>query len=145
MSSGEQGGTATGVGQDCAEKGDIECDSSSSGDAAGGGDSGGFAAPSADGVVGDTPFHRRLFSELTLAEQEAFLDGLRERRLASVRAFEQMQEIKQRAKDEQTRAQIDKELRMMDKELSTLARAMDKVDKRRLKLDALRLLVENRV
>ena len=98
-------------------------------------------APS-DGVEGDNAFHRRLFVELSLAEQDAYLHGLRDRRLAAVRKFQAMQELKQQAKDARTRKQVDDCLRMLQKELDAAEKALDKVEVRANKLQALRLMVE---
>lgn len=94
-------------------------------------------------MSGDTPFKRRLFVELSLTEQDDYLQGLRDRRLRAVREYKAMQELKQRAKDERTRKQIDDCLRMLQKELDAAEKALDKVEVRANKLHALRLMVES--
>jgi cell division protein FtsB len=81
---------------------------------------------------------------MTPEEQEAFLDGVRRRRLASVEAHKAATALKQKAQDERTAAKIDKESAMMEKELAALDKALDKVEKRAATLAALRLIVENR-
>ena len=76
-------------------------------------------------------------------EQEAYIEGIRKRRLASVEAFKKVAEVKQKAKDERTLAKLDKEAAMMEKELAALDKALEKVEKRAATLEALRLLAEN--
>lgn len=92
---------------------------------------------------GDTAFERKLFIAMSPEEQDAYLDGIRRRRLASVEAYKKSVEIKQKAKDERTLAKIDKEGAMMEKELAALDKALEKVEKRAATLAALRLMVEN--
>jgi hypothetical protein len=76
-------------------------------------------------------------------EQEAYLDGIRRRRLATIEAHRQSVEIKQRAKDQRMVEQIDKQSKMMEKELAALDKALEKVEKRAAMLAGLRLLVIN--
>lgn len=78
-------------------------------------------------------------------EQEAYLDGIRRRRLASVEAYKKASAIRQQAKDARTAAKLDKESAMMEKELAALDKALDKVEKRAATLAGLRLMVENAV
>ena len=92
---------------------------------------------------GDTPFERRLFIAMPPPEQEAYLDGIRRRRLATIEAHEKAVEIKQRAKDQRMVEQIDKQSRLMEKELAALDKALEKVEKRAAFLAGLRLLVIN--
>jgi hypothetical protein len=94
-------------------------------------------------VRGDTPFERRLFIAMPQPEQEAYLDGIRRRRLATIEAHRQSVEIKQRAKDQRMVEQIDKQSKMMEKELAALDKALEKVEKRAAMLAGLRLLVIN--
>jgi hypothetical protein len=76
-------------------------------------------------------------------EQEAYLDGIRRRRLATIEAHKKAVEIKQRAKDQRMVEQIDRQSRMMEKELAALDKALEKVEKRAAMLAGLRLLVIN--
>lgn len=94
-------------------------------------------------MTGDTPFARRLFIELSLDEQNAFIEGIRTRRLASVEAFTNAQALKQRAKDERLVAKLGKECDMMEKEIDALDRALAKVEKRATNLTAIRLIIES--
>ena len=90
----------------------------------------------------DTPMHRVPFVGMTTADQDAFLEGIRTRRLAAVAAYQALQQAKRAARDERLAARADNELRMMEKELAALDKALEKVEARRAKLTAIKLLVE---
>ena len=77
----------------------------------------------------DTPFSRQLFIDMTVAEQDAFLNGVRERRLTSLRKHEEMQRAKKLAKDEATRAKIDKLSERFEKQLAVVNKAYEKLEK----------------
>lgn len=78
-------------------------------------------------------------------EQQAYLDGIRRRRLAPIEAYKKAAAVKQQAKDDKTRERIEKESTMMEKELAALDKALEKVEARAAKLTGLRLMVENMV
>lgn len=82
----------------------------------------------------DTAMRRQLFVEMTTAQQDAFLDGIRTRRLAGRAEYERVQAAKEAIRDERLREQATKELRMMEKELIALDKALAKVEARRTKL-----------
>lgn len=90
----------------------------------------------------DNAMSRKLFIEMLPDDQVAFLNGIRERRLASVKKHEELMAKKQSVKDERTRSLIEKEGAMMEKELATLEKAIDKVEKRAARLAALQLMVD---
>jgi DNA-binding transcriptional regulator YbjK len=92
-------------------------------------------------VNSDTPFHRKLFVEMTQQEQDAWLEGIRTRRLASVEKHKQLVALKQQAKDERTRKLVEKECGMMEKELAALEKALEKVEARANKVAALTAMV----
>lgn len=85
---------------------------------------------------------RQLFVEMTTAQQIAWLEGIRERRLASVNAYKELQAAKAKARDARLQAKAEQELRMMDKELEALEKAINKVEARRAKLVVLKAIIE---
>lgn len=93
-------------------------------------------------VAGDTAMHRVRFVEMTEAQQNAHLDGIRSRRLVAVTEYKKLQEAKQVARDERIAAQADQMMRMMDKEIAALDKALEKVEARRAKLFGIRALIE---
>jgi phosphosulfolactate synthase (CoM biosynthesis protein A) len=50
-------------------------------------------------MIVDTPTERTRFQETTLLEQEAFLEGIRERRLKALQVYQELQAEKQRVRD----------------------------------------------
>lgn len=100
-----------------------------------------------DRIVGDnvtpidTAMHRQLFVEMTTAQQDAWLDGVRERRLRSVKVYEALQTAKRSAVDDKTRATLQRECNHMDKELLALTRALEKVETRVNRVTALQQML----
>jgi hypothetical protein len=88
--------------------------------------------------MSDTPMHRRLFVEMTPAEQEQFLSALQERRLRVVHQYEDMQKLRKAARDERTAKLVDQQSSMMEKEIT----ALSKVEARAAKIAALRAMIE---
>jgi hypothetical protein len=74
--------------------------------------------------------HRKLFIELTPEQQEQFLQGIRERRLESVRKYEETQAKKAAIKDARVRAMVDQQSARLEKELAALEKALHKVEVR---------------
>lgn len=95
-----------------------------------------------DGIVGDNAMERRLFTTLTPAEQEAFLEKVRDRRLAPVRLYQEAQARRATIRSQRTLALIDKQSAMMEKELAALDKAMAKVEARATMIAALSNQVE---
>lgn len=93
----------------------------------------------------DTAMHRQLFVEMTVPQQEAYLDGIRERRLRSVQVYEQLQQAKRAVKDEATRAKLQKQCNMMDKEIIALNKALEKVEARAVTVTALQQMLNAEV
>jgi len=54
----------------------------------------------------DTPTERTLFTDMTLEQKEGFLEDIRERRLATLRVYESVQEAKKQARNEKLVAKI---------------------------------------
>jgi hypothetical protein len=92
--------------------------------------------------VDDNAMSRKLFIEMLPTDQEAFLKGIRERRLTSAKKHEDLMQQKQIVKDSKTRELIVKEGAMMEKELLALDKAIDKVEKRAARLAALQVMVD---
>ncbi len=92
--------------------------------------------------VADTAMHRKLFVEMTTAEQEQWLEGIRERRLQAVQAYKDLQAAKQKVKDERLAAKAEQTLAMLAKEVAALEKAIEKVDKRRVLANAIRNMIE---
>jgi hypothetical protein len=86
--------------------------------------------------------HRKLFVEMTAAEQEQWLEGIRERRLQAVQAYKDLQAAKQKVKDERLAAKAEQTLAMLAKEVAALEKAIEKVDKRRVLANAIRNMIE---
>lgn len=91
---------------------------------------------------GDDAMVRRLFVELSIAEQDAFITSLQARRLVSVSKYKELVTTKQSAKDERTAATLDKESAMMEKELLALDKALEKVEKRLIRINALQAIIK---
>jgi hypothetical protein len=94
-------------------------------------------------VRGDNAFERKLFIAMSPSEQETYIEGIRQRRLASVNAYNKTVAIKQKARDQSTRDKIDKQSAMMEKELIALDKALSKVEARAASLVALSLIVDS--
>ena len=94
--------------------------------------------------VKDTPFDRQLFINMNAAEQEAFLEGLRERRLTSLRKYEELTEAKKLAKDAKTREQLDKMSDKLEKQIEKLEKAFDTVMELALKMQLTVQMLENK-
>jgi GTP1/Obg family GTP-binding protein len=90
----------------------------------------------------DTPFSRQLFIDMSVAEQDAFLAGVRERRLTSLRKYEDMQRAKKLAKDEAARAKIDKLVERFEKQLAAVDKAYEKLEKIALDMQVLGQFLE---
>jgi hypothetical protein len=86
--------------------------------------------------------HRKLFVEMTAAEQKQWLEGIRERRLQAVQAYKDLQAAKQKVKDERLAAKAEQTLAMLAKEVAALEKAIEKVDKRRVLANAIRNMIE---
>lgn len=90
----------------------------------------------------DTAMHRQLFIEMPPAQQEAWLDGIRERRLKAVAAYKELQAAKQKAKDERLAAKAEQTLAMLQKEIAAVEKAIEKLDKRRVLANALKAIID---
>lgn len=92
--------------------------------------------------VADTGMHRVLFVEMNSTQQEAWLNGIRERRLKAVEAYKQLQAAKQKAKDDKLASKAEATLAMLTKEIAALEKALEKVEKRRAIAIAIASIIE---
>lgn len=95
-----------------------------------------------DGITGDNAFTRRAFVTLTPAEQEAFLNAVRERRLAPVKLYQESIAKKSAIRNQRTLDLLNKQSAMMEKELAALDKALAKVEARAVTIAALTNQVE---
>jgi len=94
-------------------------------------------------MKGDTPAHRVNVMEMDDNTLDAFLLNIRDRRLHSVRIFEESEQLRELARRQKMTKVLDHEQAMCKKELTQLDKVIDKVEKRVLKLRALRLQLED--
>jgi hypothetical protein len=97
--------------------------------------------PSPD-LIKDTPLHRTTIIEMSDDEYESFIEGLRERRMKSIRDYEEMAAMRVAAEKAKQLDTLDHELNMFEKEMKQWTRIMVKVEKRAVKLRTLRLLID---
>jgi len=90
----------------------------------------------------DTPITLADLTKMSEDERELLVTKIRERRLAPVRAYEELTLMQAAARKEQLEAQWQKALEMFDKELGRADRAMTNLEKRATKLRALQLEIE---
>lgn len=90
----------------------------------------------------DNAMQRKLFIEMTVQEQDDFIEGIRTRRLRSVEKHKEHAALKQLAKDERTEKMIDHESKMMEKEIDRLTKALAAVEARAVRISGLKAMVE---
>lgn len=90
----------------------------------------------------DTPFSRQLFIDMSMQEQDAFLQVIRDRRLTSLRKHEALQKAKKLAKDEAARAKIDALCARFEKQLDAVDKAYAKLEKLALDMQILTQFLE---
>ena len=90
----------------------------------------------------DTPFDRQLFINMSMQEQDIFLHTIRERRLTSLRKHAEQTRAKKLAKDEATRAKIDKLCERFEKQLKAVDVAYAKLEKIALDMQVLTQFLE---
>jgi len=93
-------------------------------------------------MKGDTPIHRKHAKDMTDDEHEAFIEGIRERRLKPIQAFEEATLLKAEARKQQLEEQLEKQLGMFEKEMVRADKVMDVLEKRAIKLRAIKLELE---
>ena len=88
------------------------------------------------------PIKLETIDQMTDEEIDARLVGIRERRLAPVKAYEELTLMKAAARRENLEEQLNKQLAMFEKELERADKAIDKIEQRSTKLRAIRLEIE---
>ena len=87
----------------------------------------------------DTPTHIRDITQLSSDELDAYVTGLRERRMEPVRHFEAAQRIEREARRTKLTLLLKKQLELFGKDLTRIDKGITKLDQRALKIRALRL------
>ena len=90
----------------------------------------------------DTPIALADLTQMTEDERELLVTKLRERRLAPVRAYEELSLMKMEARKEMLETQWAKALEMFQKDLARTDKAMEALEKRGTKLRAIKLEIE---
>jgi len=90
----------------------------------------------------DSPIALANLTKMSNEEREALLVIIRDRRLAPVRAYEELTLMQSQARKEQLETQWTKQLGMFQKELERADKAMTKLEQRGTKLRALELEIE---
>ncbi len=90
----------------------------------------------------DTPIALANLTEMSEDERELLVTRIRERRLAPVRAYEELTLMQAEARKEQLEGQWTKQLEMFQKDLTRADKAMENLEKRGTKLRAIKLEIE---
>ena len=90
----------------------------------------------------DTPIALANLTQMSEDEREFLVTRIRERRLAPVRAYEELSLMQAEARKEQLETQWSKQLEMFSKDLIRADKAMSTLEKRGTKLRAIRLEIE---
>lgn len=81
----------------------------------------------------------RALYDMTAEQQEKLLEGIRERRLSSVRQYEEAQKAAQEAADDKARLALFKQCEMCEKNFIRVDKALTALEERVNKMRALRL------
>ncbi len=92
--------------------------------------------------IADQPHHRLTIAELTPEQLDAHLNGIRERRLQSVRTYSEAQHLKNQYIAGKTRGKLDKKLAMFNKLSGTIEKATEKLEKYAIDIKTLLLELE---
>jgi primosomal protein N'' len=90
----------------------------------------------------DTPIALADLTQMSEDERELLVNQIRERRLAPVRAYEELSLMQAAARKEQLEKQWTKALEMFQKDLARADKAMETLEKRGTKLRAINLEIE---
>ena len=91
---------------------------------------------------GDTPIKRKTFLEMTDAEQFAFIEALRERRMAPVSVYKEVQKAIHDKKQSKLKAQLEKQLEMFEKCLARCEKCLDDLQDRANKIQTLKIQID---
>jgi hypothetical protein len=90
----------------------------------------------------DTPIALANLTQMSEDERELLVTKIRERRLAPVRAYEELSLMQAEARKEQLEKTWSKALEMFTKDLTRADKAMESLEKRGTKLRAIKLEIE---
>ena len=90
----------------------------------------------------DTPIALANLTQMSEDERELLVTKIRERRLAPVKAYEELTLMQAEARKEQLETQWAKQLQMFEKDLARTDKAMSNLEKRGTKLRAIKLEIE---
>ena len=90
----------------------------------------------------DTPISLADLTQMSEDERELLVNQIRERRLAPVRAYEELSLMQAAARKEQLEKQWTKALEMFQKDLARADKAISTLEKRGTKLRAINLEIE---
>ncbi len=91
----------------------------------------------------DTPIALADLTQMTEDERELLVTRIRERRLAPVRAFEELTAAQALVRKDRLEIQWTKQLKMFTKDLTRADKAMETLEKRGTKLRAIKLELED--
>jgi sorbitol-specific phosphotransferase system component IIBC len=80
--------------------------------------------------------------QMTPTERDTYLEGIRQRRLVVVERHKKAQEIKKKAANERTVADLSKQNDMLAKDIEKLDKLLVKVEERAAKVAALTIMAE---
>jgi hypothetical protein len=90
----------------------------------------------------DTPISLADLTQMSEDERELLVNQIRERRLAPVKAYEELSLMQAAARKEQLEKQWAKALEMFQKDLTRADKALENLEKRGTKLRAIKLEIE---
>lgn len=91
----------------------------------------------------DTPIALANLTQMTEDERELLVNKIRERRLAPVRAYEELTAAQSLVRKDKLEEMWTKQLTMFTKDLARADKAMDTLEKRGTRLRAIRLEMED--
>tara|TARA_B100000131_G_scaffold177682_1_gene171454 strand:- start:4 stop:288 length:285 start_codon:yes stop_codon:yes gene_type:complete len=94
-------------------------------------------------MKGDTPTDRVNVIEMDDKQLEAFITGIRERRLRAVKIFEEGELLREEARKKKLDKSLEHELKMLQKEIAQIDKVIEKLEKRIIKVRAIKLQLED--
>lgn len=93
-------------------------------------------------MQGDTPIKRKTFLEMSDTEQYAFIEALRERRMAPIALYEEIREAAKQKKISKLQQQLDKQIQMFEKCLAQCNKKLDELQDRANKLRGIKIQLD---
>lgn len=94
-------------------------------------------------TIEDTPTERTRFDQLSFDQQAVLLDQIRERRLASLFVYQELQAKKEETANEKLAVKANKLLAKIDKRLQAASKAIDEIDAMRKEIMSMNMQLEN--